>query len=368
MVTLSDILDVDLLASHVQAGLVSKRPHNSLPLSIYNYTPECQWLRKWDEVTVKTRGLIVNDETGEIVARPFEKFFNWDESGQPYPPTGPVVRMPKMDGSLGILYQYGEIVGSAYKITYGMATRGSLHSEQAEWASQFMSRSDSALMTGEFVPFQNKTYLFEIIYPQNRIVVDYGDYEGLFLLDVIDNETGLSDLDEFDNCGWPEKVNRMALPGFDVMHAADIPEGDEGFVYLWPERNFRTKMKSADYVLLHRLISNLNEKTIWEQLVDGKTVDDIKQGLPEEFHGFVDKTAQEIMNNAYRIVLDATDEFNNIMDSLPAQYSRGDFAQRAVKSEYKMYLFLMLDKKPIYPVALRASKPKRVTILVDDEE
>ena len=50
-----------------------------------------------------------------------------------------------------------------------------------------------------FCPKPGKTYLFEIIYPENRIVVDYGDYKGLVLIDVIDNETGKSDLQEFDD-------------------------------------------------------------------------------------------------------------------------------------------------------------------------
>jgi RNA ligase len=146
------LLDVGLLADHVSAGLVSARFHETWPLVIYNYTPECQYSRAWDDVTTKTRGLIVNADTDEVVARPFEKFFNHDERHEPIP-TGPALRMEKLDGSLGILYSYsGE---------WAIATRGSFHSEQAKEGTRLMRE---VMATGHFVPKIGKTYLFEIIY------------------------------------------------------------------------------------------------------------------------------------------------------------------------------------------------------------
>ncbi len=47
----------------------------------------------------------------------------------------------------------------------------------------------------------DKTYLFEIIYPENRIVVNYGDVEELVLLAIIDNATAL-DLPEDLGFRW----------------------------------------------------------------------------------------------------------------------------------------------------------------------
>ncbi len=41
---------------------------------------------------------------------------------------------------------------------------------------------------------KDKTYLFEIIYPENRIVIDYGDSDDLILLSIINNETGFDEL------------------------------------------------------------------------------------------------------------------------------------------------------------------------------
>lgn len=399
MVYLSDIMDPMLLAQHGKNGLVTTRFHESLPLAILNYTPECQFTRAWDDVTRKCRGLIYNTQTLEVVARPFEKFGNWDEGGYPYPPAGPALRMEKMDGSLGILYRApaSEGAGVDFDNQYRIATRGSFHSEQAEWATKYLyevraTHPERWVATGnpdfdsyngchpaikgpatDFYAKHGKTYLFEIIYPENRIVVDYGDYKGLVLIDVIDNETGFADTDEFDNCAWPEKVVRHPVAGFDSGQTNDIPSGEEGFVFLWPAKNFRTKMKSAEYVEIHRMISKLNEKTVWQALVDGKTVDQIKVGLPEEFHGWIDEVAMGIMGKAAEILGEVYRDFGDIVESCDSYVpgtptteriiDRAEFARKVKDHPYRKYLFLLLDGKPIYPVALKDSKPVKETSL-----
>jgi RNA ligase len=387
MVQLSEILDADLLTEHIANGLVSARRHESLPLEIFNYTPEAAYSRHWDDVTKKCRGLIFNYETGEVVARPFEKFFNWDEAGSPFPPSGPALRMEKMDGSLGILYpvyqeKFNNGNGGRFVTDWRIATRGSMHSEQAQWATEYFNeymfeqemKFAESIGTGNrtktFSPDPSKTYLFEIIYPENRIVVDYGDYKGLMLLDVIDNETGFSDTDEFDNCEWPEKVVRTMVPGFDSGQVVDIADGEEGFVYLWPTRNFRTKMKSAEYIRIHRLVSSLSEKSVWESLVAGKTLDEIKIGLPEEFHKFVDDVNNEIMSKVYDILLRTGSKFADLCSVLgenPEDIDRKAFALAVGRDPDKKYLFMLLDNRDVYPVALHAAKPTKAKALVTEE-
>jgi RNA ligase len=376
MVHMEDLMGSGHFQKMLMEGYITVRPHHDhSELAIANYTPKAQYEWVWNEVTTQCRGLIFNVDTGEVVARPFAKFFNWDQGvgnetwQNKMPPTGPVVRMEKMDGSLGILYHvdsdggdnhgHGNLIARRFSI----ATRGSFHSEQAEWATEFFRANY------RFYPNPHKTYLFEIIYPENRIVVDYGDYKGLMLIDVIDNETGFADLAEFDNCNWPDKVSRTVLNhGFDSGQAAEIPKGDEGFVYLWPNINFRTKMKSADYIELHRLVSHLSEKTIWESLVAGKTKAQIKDGLPDEFHDFVDNTVSAIQDGAVGIVKQVAMEYEMVMDKINHSTDRKDFAMVASKSQNSKYLFAMLDGKGVYTMALQAMKPKSDKPLVDVSE
>ena len=75
---LAEYLDKDKLRHHINTGLVMERFHDTLPLSIYCYGRKAVFDSVWDDVTTKTRGLIVGPE-GEIVARPFEKFFSVDQ-------------------------------------------------------------------------------------------------------------------------------------------------------------------------------------------------------------------------------------------------------------------------------------------------
>jgi len=105
-------------------------------LALFNYSEKCTYGRVWDDITLQCRGLIVNRHTGEVVERPFPKFFNLGEQlnyGQlPQDLTYQVFE--KVDGSLGILYRH--------EFSYRIATRGSFTSEQALWATDFIQKFD----------------------------------------------------------------------------------------------------------------------------------------------------------------------------------------------------------------------------------
>ena len=153
MVALSDIFDVDALEEEIENGFVTRRYNEHGDLAILNYSPATQYSQRWNDVTKACRGLIYNVNTMEVVARPFEKFFNYDQYEGELPPKGRIIRMPKMDGSLGILY-WDESRGK-----HCIATRGSFLSEQAIEGTAIYER-----MRNGFVPQPGKTYLFEIIY------------------------------------------------------------------------------------------------------------------------------------------------------------------------------------------------------------
>ena len=86
---------------YIDSGLVSEKEHPTFPLLIYNYTPVCQFSKAWDEVTKMCRGLIVHKETREIIARPFPKFFNYEEhiqNGDTLPDETPNVARKRFRG------------------------------------------------------------------------------------------------------------------------------------------------------------------------------------------------------------------------------------------------------------------------------
>ena len=75
---LFDYIDKTLLDNQIYNGYISVSKHPIYDLYIYNYTKQCIFDKSWNEATEKCRGLIV-DGNYNIVARPFRKFYNYEE-------------------------------------------------------------------------------------------------------------------------------------------------------------------------------------------------------------------------------------------------------------------------------------------------
>jgi RNA ligase len=153
------MLDFVAIRREIDSGYISEQRHPQAPIRILNYTHRAQYDWRWNPETMQCRGLIV-DDNNRIVARPFAKFFTYEQlSG--VVPNEPFEAYEKLDGSLGILYMVdGEPC---------IATRGSFVSDQAERATEIYRRKYRDIVLDD-----RMTYLFEIIYPGNRIVVNYG--------------------------------------------------------------------------------------------------------------------------------------------------------------------------------------------------
>lgn len=163
---LYDILNPAELADALRDGHVRAQSHPTKPLTILNYTEKAQFERAWNKTTLTCRGLIVHQDHPTVLARPFPKFFNHDEpEAADIGRTGPVTVTDKLDGSLGILYHDGD--------DWAVATRGSFNSVQARHATELYRHH----YADRWRPDPALTYLFEIVFPANRIVVDYGEVD-----------------------------------------------------------------------------------------------------------------------------------------------------------------------------------------------
>lgn len=342
---LFELFDTDLLTRRLADGYVRRQVHPTARLAILNYSEKAQYEMQWDDVTEQCRGLIYNVETLEIVARPFRKFHNWDAMGT-WLPSGPCTVAEKFDGSLGITYWNPE--AGAYHI----ATRGSFASEQAIRGTLMLGEMDAQGIWNDKEWDSRLTPLFEIVYPENRIVCDYGSFEGLVLLDVIDIETGRADMVAFDAMNWPIKAERRLASEFTHAFAHDIREGEEGFVIYWPHHDHRVKMKSADYVALHRIVTGLNERTVWSAFGpdgNGVSVQKFCEPLPDEFHPWVQDVVMRLKTDQTEILRVVHDAFIGVKAQLyadgRAEFTRREFAQLATKTPYPGYMFLLLDGK-----------------------
>ena len=315
------------LRQHIADGYVMVRQHPAAELFILNYTAQAQFDRVWDEHTLACRGLIMNGQ-GQVVARPFGKFFNLDEYGPEWTPpvttdgAEPFVAYEKLDGSLGILYWHE---GKPY-----IASRGSFRSEQAERATQIL-HTRYAHVLPHLDP--TKTYLFEIIYPENRIVVDYGDREDLVLLAVVDTATG-AEAPDLPDLGFTLVRRFDGYTDLAAIRAAQV-DNEEGFVIRFAS-GLRVKVKMAEYVRLHRILTQISSRNIWEYLATNQPFDAILERVPDEFYDWVKATVAHFTTQYEAIEAECRAAFQ-------VRDSRKETALYFQTQRYPAVLFLMLD-------------------------
>jgi RNA ligase len=328
-------------------GFVRNNAHPEADLYILNYTEKAAYDGRWNNVTLNCRGLIV-DLQGNIVARPFPKFFNYAQPGCPEIDLDePAVVSDKMDGSLGILYPVGD--------GYAIATRGSFTSDQAVHATEIL-RTKYA----DFAPTDsNYTLLFEIIYPANRIVCDYGDTDDLVFLGAVNIRTGFTfhpgiakDLE------WRGPVaEEFTYRTMREALEAEPRPGKEGFVVHLLDSDVRVKIKQEDYIRLHRIVTGLNARSVWQAMVDDK-VDQLVAEIPDEFHDFIRGVEEDIKDKVDEAVAISRRTFDAIIfDVVGPNASKKDFALEAKIYHYSWALFNLWDGKDIRKEWLMRYKP-----------
>ena len=309
------------------------------------YTPE-----SWDNPAVRIcRGLIVDDEWN-VIARPWAKFFNHGqtEAGD-LDLTAPVEVTDKMDGSLGIIH-------AALDGSPRVATRGSFESDQAQHATAWLAARDWVLFhVGDYTP------LVEIVYPENRIVCDYGDRDELVLLGAVHVATGdyLGPTDAAAAIRWPgartETFPYRTLR--DALSAVPRP-GAEGFAVRYLDESRIVKIKQEEYVRLHRIVTGLSERSVWEHMSTGARVETLLDGIPDEFHSWIRDVWRRIATELHMIADEARHVHEQILDDLPGGWGRKEYAAAAQRHpRVRPYLFNILDGRDPQPSILRTLKP-----------
>lgn len=339
----------------VEAGYLSKSSFQNLVL--YSYTDLCTFDKKWTPETLMSRGTIYDMNTGKIVARAFDKFFNLGEH-----PTTMLAALPvtpymvdeKEDGSLGILYQFPG------KADWRVATRGSFYSDQAKAAEIILESCDMSRWPTGWTP------LVEIIYPENRIVTDYGQERKLVLLAAREiSEEGRymsrADLDTFAAaCGFarPKRSNKTIDELAEL--AKTLPATHEGWVLSWPN-GFRVKIKGARHMELARFLAHLSLKSLWEVMMQGdEAVKEFLLRCPPEFRGAADDSIAQISNELRRLEIAALGQAN-ILDIRPVsgRAERKEMAGRIMTAPKwtQGYLFAMMRSTVSDAILLELLRP-----------
>lgn len=336
-------LEWDLVAELIKQGYISARRHPNAPLTIYNYTARCQYDWKWTPETMACRGLIVADD-GAVIARPFPKFFSVEQRGDEPLPVEPFKVYEKLDGSLGILYH---VNGEPH-----IATRGSFVSDQAQWATKHLQGKYAGVrFNAEY------TYLFEIIYPGNQIVVDYGDFADLVMLAVIRKSDG-ADM-PLEDLGFPIVKLYDGITDFAELARFEEPN-KEGFVIRF-ESGLRVKVKFAEYKRLHRLLTGLSARSIWEAMQTEEGLQPVLNRVPDEFYSWVKATENSLWQRFLAIERQCKSDFKDLGD-------RKTTALYFKQCTFPAVLFRMLDGQEYAPLIWKAIYPDASRSFREDDE
>ena len=337
------------LDSLVADGLLTASEHRGL--TVYNYSETTVYRRLWTPETLACRGLILSHQ-GDLVARPWPKFFNLGEPGfEPHTLPAEVPEVSdKHDGSLIIVFF------NPLTARWQAATRRSFDNTQTAFAQQWLDRHQPRWPT-------DHTYLFELVAPWNRVVLPY-DKADMILLGRVHTATG-------QDCSYKEAARFALNNNLTPIRSRDTPLSDlnladpavrnaEGYVARFSS-GLRIKLKYAEYLRLHKLLTGLSPQGIWESLSRGD--DRPPPDTPDEFLAWWQQH-RDAMTAAFTHLHARA---HAIYASVPAHLSRKEKAELFKQHpDLAFALFCMLDNRDPTPALWRRCRPTHTTTYLKD--
>lgn len=188
--------------------------------------------------------------------------------------------------------------------------------------------------------------MFELIHPENRIVLDYGKTRELYLLAVINTDGG-QEYDIYSNRF--EVFSKVKRIDNRDEHMTGMVEG-----VVVKTGSHRFKVKTGEYLRLHRIATEFTPKRVWEALKDGDSLE--FKNMPEEFDAWLNATIKELK-----------DQFRETYDAAVEEYKRTkDMTDKEVgvsqDFKYKGLVFMLRNKKDVFPTVWKMVKPKKEVV------
>lgn len=290
------------------------------------------------------RGLIFDAETGNILSRPYHKFFNVNEKQETDANKINLYEshtvLEKLDGSM--IRQIPTDDG------FRLATKAGITDISVD-AENFIQGKNNYHKFIQDCVSNNQTAIFEWVSPQNRIVVHY-DQNNLILTAIRDLYTG-----EYVNYDKMVKIaSNYSIP---VVNAVDnlsvqniqllikqVREWDynnEGVVIRFDTEMY--KVKSDDYCLLHKTKEQISSEKNVISLILNDGLDDV---IPILLKSDVDRL-YDYQTNFWSSVSEVSDYLTNLFKIGNDRYSNDkDFAVNFVNTDlvhdnYKHFMFKM---------------------------
>ena len=306
------------------------------------------WMRR------ECRGLIFDTETGQLISRPYHKFFNVGERDETQlnnvDLTKPHMVLEKLDGSM--------IRPIPTKEGFRLATKAGI-TDVAMNAEVFIADKQNYhnfILT--CIEDLNATPIFEWVSRKNRIVVDYPE-DNLILTGIRNTSTGRYMNHEFltafaKTCDIPVvKVFSRSVPtDEDLINTIRAWDDGEGVVIRFDDGHM-VKIKADDYVLRHKSKEQINQEKNVLQTILSDSVDDLVPLLTPD-----DATRLKAFQNAFWMAVDdLASEMADMYNAGNIMYpDKKDFATQFVQTK-----ILPIHAPIMY--AMKGGKGSRQTII-----
>lgn len=299
-----------------------------------------------EQIVRECRGLILDENTFEIVSFPFTKFFNFGEILAANVDWKTAKIGQKVDGSLV------KIVNLDNELL--ISTNGIILADDAPIA-QFESPYKSFGDLVRHVLFNKNieislfepgyTYMFELVGPYNRIVIPYPEVDMYFLgkrNNMTFEETYFTDDEVFSHLFKIPKVYPLKTIDECIAATKAMPWDEEGYVVCDSKFN-RIKIKSPSYVAVHHLRGEGGSMSYRRaiEIVRHNEIDEVCQYF-QEFK----PALEECKSKFWKLVEDtqnAWNEYLKIDETLPTRKDKALWITKNFK--IPGIAFMMLDKK-----------------------
>lgn len=238
----------------------------------------------YNPIVRECRGIILENATLTPVCVPFYKFGNYGEGYVPDIDWSTARVQEKVDGSLiKVWHHNGEWRVStngtinAYKCPLGLVDFARMDCPYETFGQLFDAAKEAAFLNFEALDKEN-TYMFELVSPYNKVVVNYGVID-IYHIGTRNNET-LEELNVDIGVKKPKNYSLHTLEDC-VAAASKLTFNEEGYVVVDGNWN-RVKIKSPAYVAVHHLKGNgePNIKSVIDMMKANET-DEFLSYFPE---------------------------------------------------------------------------------------
>lgn len=280
-------------------------------ISSFNFTQEAFRKGVWDEQTIRARGLFFNTNSGDIVIRSYNKFFNINEKeitklgnlkrNLVYPVTAYV----KYNGYLGLV-GYDKESDSLI-----ISSKSNLNSEYSKWFEEILYKKlDEAKINNmkNYLKNNNCTLVWEVIAPKHDThMIEYNE-DNIILLNIVYNKLN------FEQASYEELARLASELNIDCKQKAKIfnnwnelkewydyvTEEDykyngeyiEGFV-IEDSNMFMTKIK-LKYYSFWKFMRSVKDEVFRKGYITRTSA--LNSPLANYFYGWLKKQNKEMLN------------------------------------------------------------------------